>query len=125
MIHHRPGGMSPQERAKTLRRLGGGVTPNASGATQEAPAILASSEPSRELIPPIPTPEEIAAVAEANRKAKADAGTTLREADTQNAPDPVNGEVDPMDAESPTAKAIHDAVIEDPPADEPTDSLLD
>ena len=68
MKHSRPGGMSESELEKTRRRLGGGTTPNASGARQEAPAILAGSEPSRELTPPVLTPEEIAAAAEHNRK---------------------------------------------------------
>jgi hypothetical protein len=63
--------MSPQELEKTRRRLGGGTTPNASGARQqEAPAILAGSEPSRELTSPALTPEEIAATAQANKAAR-------------------------------------------------------
>jgi len=65
MRYSRPGGMSQHERAKTLARLGGGKQPNASGATQEAPPILASSEPSRDLSPTPKTPEEVAAEIEA------------------------------------------------------------
>lgn len=115
MIHHRPGGMSQIDRAKTLRRLGGGTLPNASGARQEAPAILAGSEPSRELVKPVPTPEEIAAVAEANRKARAEADVKA------TGPDPVNGIVDPLDA-------IHeeaDAGSLEPVAQDEPDSLLE
>jgi hypothetical protein len=87
MVYSRPGGMAPSEQAKIRRRLGGGTTPNASGARQEAPAILAGSEPSRELQQPKLTPEE-EAIAAANREArdKIEAGA-----------DPVNGEVDPLD----------------------------
>lgn len=111
------------ERTKTLRRLGGGTTPNASGARQEAPAILAGSEPSRELVKPVPTLEEIAAVAEANRKARA-LEADITNGKTQpglNVQDPVNGEVDPLDA-------IHeeaDAGSLEPVAQDEPDSLLE
>jgi hypothetical protein len=112
--------MTPHELDKTRRRLAGGTIPNASGATQqerEAPAILAGSEPSRELVPPKLTPEE-EAIAAANRaaRAKLEAGE-----------DPVNGEVDPMDA-------VHEAAIWETAAladeaqskqQDSTDSLLD
>lgn len=104
--YSRPGGMSQLERAKTLRRLGGATVPNASGARAEAPAILASSEPSRELIPPVLTPGEIEAVAEANRKAR-------------SLPDPVNGQVDPLDAIHEEADSL------EPVAQDEPDSLLE
>ena len=89
MKYSRPGGMSHNERQATVKRLGGARLPNASGATQEAPAILAGSEPSKELKQPELTPEEIAATAEANRQARAAQAAQ---------PDPVNGAVDPLDA---------------------------
>lgn len=87
MVYSRSGGMTQHELAKIRRRLGGGSTPNASGARQqEAPAILAGSEPSRELVKPKLTPEE-EKIAEANRLARA------------AQPDPVNGILDPLDIE--------------------------
>lgn len=106
MVYSRPGGMTEHERAKIRRRLGGGTVPNASGARAEAPAILAGSEPSRELIPPKLTPEE-EAIAEANRQARA-------------AVDPVNGDVDPLDA-------VHETAIgaEPGPDEPPADVLLE
>lgn len=109
MVYSRPGGMTEHEAAKIRRRLAGGMVPNASGARQEAPAILAGSEPSRELKAPELTAEEIAATAEANRQV------------AQAAADPVNGEVDPLDA-------VHEAAVGgiiDPPPNANTDSLLD
>ncbi len=121
MTYSRPGGMTEHEKAKIRRRLGGGQLPNASGARGEAPAILAGSTPSRELVQPKLTPEE-EAIAEANRlaRAKIEAGA-----------DPVNGAVDPLDA-------VHETVVSEepiaggepgpdaPPAEAPkTDSLLD
>lgn len=108
MVYSRPGGMTAHEMDKIRRRLGGGTVPNASGARQEAPAILAGSEPSRELVPPKLTPEE-EAIAEANRKMRAAQA------------DPVNGIVDPLDA-------VHEAAVEEaPPSTQPplADVLLD
>jgi hypothetical protein len=102
--YSRPGGITPREMDKIRRRLGGGTVPNASGARQEAPAILAGSEPSRELVPPVLTPEEIEATAEANRQARA-------------AADPVNGDVDPLDA-------VHEAAVSTEPPPK-TDLLLE
>lgn len=107
--------MTPHEMEKVRRRLGGGApTPNASGArAQEAPAILAGSEPSRELTPPVPTPEEIAATAEHNRNTRVNPGVAARAAADALPPDPVNG----VDED-----AIQDAVHEDVLTD---DELLD
>lgn len=105
--YSRPGGMTPHELEKIRRRLGGKTTPNASGARQEAPAILAGSEPSRELKAPEPTPEEIEAIAQANRKARELEKQILAGKPQPGlAPDPVNGEVDPLDK-------VHEAVLDD------------
>jgi hypothetical protein len=122
MKYSRPGGMPPNEQDKIRRRLGGGVpTPNASGATQqEAPAILAGSEPSRELRPPVLTPEEIEATAKANREARAaqmEAHHKARAAQPLQA-DPINGEVDPLDAgpgddEGDEEDEVHAAAVDD------------
>lgn len=118
--YSRPGGMSQLERAKTLRRLGGATVPNASGARAEAPAILASSEPSRELIPPVLTPEEIKVVAEANRKARAlEADIANGKAQPGLSADPVNGQVDPLDAIHEEADSL------EPVAQDEPDSLLE
>lgn len=104
MVYNRPGGMTEHERAKIRRRLGGGSVPNASGARGEAPAILAGSEPSRELVKPKLTPEE-EAIAAANRAARAPVDLP---------PDPVNGVVDPLDQ-------VHEAALTD---DELVDEVL-
>jgi cell division protein FtsN len=76
MKYSTPQGMSTQERARTLRRLGGGTIPNASGATSALPsplidreAVPAPLEPTEPLTTPALTPEQ-QAVADANRVAR-------------------------------------------------------
>lgn len=148
MKYSRPGGMSQNERLATIKRLGGGVTPNASGArAEEAPAILAGSEPSRELQQPKLTLEE-EAIAEANRQSRngltqpkftleqaAATAAAERQARVNPAvaaklaadalpPDPVNGEEDSQDED-----AIHELSLMpdelDPLAELSDDELLD
>lgn len=109
MVYNRPGGMTEHERAKIRRRLGGGSVPNASGARGEAPAILAGSEPSRELVKPKLTPEE-EAVAAANRAARAPVDLP---------PDPVNGVVDPLDAVHEAATSVEPIAGGEPGPDAP------
>lgn len=121
MVYSRPGGMTEHEKAKIRRNMSGGRAPNASGARQqEAPAILAGSEPSRDLVPPKLTPEE-EAIAEANRQAR-DAASS-----PQGQLDPVNGEVDPMDAVHETAASVEPIADGEPGPDAPpaTDALLE
>jgi hypothetical protein len=76
MIYSRPGGMSQDERAKTLRRMGGGTIPNASGATQAAPQPLQGGHP------PALSPDQ-AAVADSNRKLREAQAQALKQLQTQ------------------------------------------
>jgi hypothetical protein len=95
-IYSRPGGMTPHEQDKIRRRLGGTKNENASGATQEAPPILAGSTPSSELKGEgMELSPEVLAAAEHNRKNR----EALRAAEAPvevpvevPAEDPVNGE---------------------------------
>lgn len=113
MKYSRPGGMSQNERLATIKRLGGGVTPNASGArAEEAPAILAGSEPSRELQQPKLTLEE-EAIAAANRQSRnglTQPKFTLEQAAAATAAAERQARVNPAVA----AKAAADALPPDP-----------
>lgn len=101
MKYSRPGGMSQNERAATIRRLSGGTTPNASGANQEAPPILHSSEPS----PAPKLTDEQAATAEANRQlrdAERQANLeALAAAQPENATDPEDAAHEAATADEP------------------------
>jgi hypothetical protein len=103
MKYSRPGGMPPSEQEKIRRRLGGHKNENASGATQEAPEILAGSEPSSELKGEgMELSPEVLAAAEHNRRNREavrqlEAETDKVEAEAAaeaavQAEDPVNGE---------------------------------
>jgi hypothetical protein len=96
--YSRPGGMTPHELDKIRRRLGGQKNENASGATQEAPPILAGSTPSSELKGQgMELSPEVLAAAEHNRHNRelqraAEAAAGAQAPPETPAEDPVNGE---------------------------------
>jgi hypothetical protein len=88
---------SPSELDKIRANLQGVRRPNASGATGD---ILPGSTESlgKRITPPVLTPEQEAAAAHNRANREKILRATLEAQRKADAPDPVNGEVDPLDA---------------------------